>query len=393
MERRSFLATAPLLGSALSGAPEEGPSRVSGGLPGAATPAIDEGFTPLFDGKTLRGWSIQEGPESAFYVSDGAIVVHQGSNFPTWLRSEKQYENFDFRCEFFIQGWMDSGIYLHAPEHGRNAWAGMDIKLFHKQDPKPLKESAGAIFPVVAPLKVSVKNRGEWNTLRVLMDWPLLRVWMNDELVQDLDVEKAPELRHRLRCGYLGLESLSYPIRFRNLRIRELPSKEKWETLYEGPDDLDKWFVAEGKPKVEALGPVLRLDNLGHFATKETYRDFELHLYVRGSKWSNGGVLFRSDKEGNRGRHYEIQLHDVENAVYPTGSLYHFKRAVYPRIEPEKWFLMQLIVKDKYCLVRIDGENVTEYGELENLEPGHIMLQAHQMGRWIEYKHVRVKRL
>ncbi|MEK7406627.1 MAG: DUF1080 domain-containing protein [Acidobacteriota bacterium] len=374
MRRRSLLAAVPLAGRLL-------PARQ----------APEEGFTSLFDGQTMRGWSVREGPESAFYASDGAIAIHQGANFPTWLRSDKQYENFDFRCEFFLQGWMDGGVYLHAPEHGRNAWTGFDIKLFHKQDARPLKESCGAIFPVVAPLKVNVRSRGEWNALRVLMDWPRLRVWMNEELVQDLDVEAAPELRHRLRRGYLGLESLSYPIRFRNPRIRELPSKEKWETLYEEPGDLEKWFVAEGKPKVEALGPVLRMDNLGHLATREQYRDFELHLYLRPSKWSNGGVLFRCDKEGPR--RYEIQVHDVENAVYPTGSLYYFQRAIYPKIEPEQWFLMQLVVKERDCLVRINGENVMEHHELENLAPGHIMLQAHQMGRWTEYKHVRVKKL
>jgi len=379
MNRRRFLAAAGLA----AGAEARGES---GGGP-------EEGFVSLFDGRSLGGWRVREGPESAFYVRDGAIVVHEGSNFPAWLCSEREYENFDFRCEFFLQGWMDSGVYLHAPEHGRNAWAGFYLKLFHKQDPKPLKESAGAIFPLIAPRKVNVRNRGEWNTLRVVMDWPLLRVWMNEELVQDLDVESVPELRWRLRRGYLGLESLSYPIRFRNLRIRELPGKERWETLYESPEDLERnWFVAEGKPKVEALGRVLRLDNVGHLATREQYRDFELHLYVRASRWSNGGVIFRADKEPGSKRRYEIQLHDVENAVYPTGSLYYYRRSTYPRIEAEQWFLMQLVVQGRDCLVRINGENVMEYYELENLEAGHLMLQAHQMNRWIEYKRIRVKR-
>ncbi|MGB9604802.1 MAG: 3-keto-disaccharide hydrolase, partial [Bryobacteraceae bacterium] len=199
----------------LAGAAASVPAAYAGGATGAQGEA-EEGFQSLFDGKTLRGWHIREGPESAFYIKDGTIVVHEGSNFPTWLCSDREYENFDFRCEFFLQGWMDSGVYLHAPEHGRNAWIGFYIKLFHKQDPTPLKESAGAIFPLVAPRKVNVRNRGEWNGLRILMDWPLLRVWINEELVQDVDVESIPELRYRLRRGYLGLESLSYPIRFRN---------------------------------------------------------------------------------------------------------------------------------------------------------------------------------
>ena len=43
-----------------------------------------------------------------------------------------------------------------------------------------------------------------------------------------------------------------------------------------------------------------------------------MHLYIRASKHSNGGVLFRCDLKGTQGRHYEIQIHDVEGAVYPT---------------------------------------------------------------------------
>src|SRR5260370_23083983 len=103
----------------------------------AAAPALAGGqsadrFTSLFDGITLAGWTIRQGPESAFYVRDGAIVVHQSGGFPTWLRSAKEYENFDFRGEFFVQGWIDSGIYFHAPEHGRSTWEGMHMKIFHQ---------------------------------------------------------------------------------------------------------------------------------------------------------------------------------------------------------------------------------------------------------------------
>jgi hypothetical protein len=379
MNRRDFLAT-----------PALAPTLVQG--------QTEEGFTSLFDGQTLRGWSVQEGPESAFHVNDGHIVGHLASDFPAWLRFDKQYENFDFRCEFFVKGWTDGGIYFHAPEHGRNTWIGMQIKIFHQQDKEPRSNSMGAIFPLVAPSKVNVRNKGEWNDLRILMDWPQLRVWVNGEVVQDLDAESVPELRYRLRRGYLGLSTLSYPIRFRNLRIRELPGKEKWEHLYETDQDFQKWFVSESNPRnpvrFEPLNGILRGDGLGHIAIKEKYRDFQLHVYIRAAKSHNGGVLFRTDGKGlASSRHYEIQLHDVEEAHFPTGSLYYFKRSIYPRIEPEKWYLMQLIVKGKNCLVRINGENVLDYDQLENLDEGHIELQAHQAGCWTEFKHIWIKRL
>ncbi len=356
----------------------------------AARTGDEAGFVPLFDGTSLAGWTVADGPESAFYVSDGAILAHQSAGFPTWLRSAKQYENFEFRGEFFVNGWMNSGIYLHAPEHGRNIWCGMKINIFHQVDRTPSPESMGSVFPIVPPLKVNVKNKGQWNTFRILMDWPQLRVWTNEELIQDLNVETVPELRYRLRNGYLGLESLSYPIRFRALRVRELPSKVSWTALYEGAEDFAKWHVSDGKPIFQALGGVLHGDGDGHFATNDSFRDFELQMYVRHVRHHNGGVVFRGASPGRRP--YEVQLHDVEGAHYPTGSLYSFKRAqLYPRIEPERWWLFQMRVKDATCVVRVNGDTVLEYDKLENLSAGPIALQAHGTGRWTEYKHILVR--
>ena len=354
----------------------------------------EAGFRSLFDGKTLAGWRVHEGRSSAFYVDQGDFVVHQSSNHPTWLGTEQVYENFDFRCEFFLKGWMDSGIYIHAPEHGPPSKAGMKVNIFHKVDDPPKPESMGSIFPLIAPKLVNVRSGGEWNSMRILMDWPRLKVWVNEETVQDLDVESVPELRYRLRRGHIGLESLSYPIRFRNLRIRELESKERWEALYTEPADFEKWFLSEGKPGFKALGEVLYADGSGHIATKAKYSDFELQLYIRAVRHHNGGVLFRTSGQGLRSeRHYEIQLHDVAEAHYPTGSLYHHKRSIYPAIEPEKWYLMQLRAEGPKCLVRINGETVLEFDHLENIEEGHIELQVHARGKWTEFKQIRIKRL
>jgi len=350
--------------------------------------------TALFDGAALESWSVREGPQSAFYVQNGEIVGSASSGFPAWLRSDSQYENFDLELEFFLKGWMDGGVYFHAPEHGHRSRSGFKISLFHQVDEIPRTNSMGSVFPVVAPRLVNVNNQGHWNKLRIRMEWPRLQVWSNGEVIHDLDVESVPELRNRLRRGYLGLETLSYPLRFRNIRIRVLPSKEQWETLYEKPSDLEKWTVTESNERVparfEPLGPILRADGLGNLTTKENYRDFELQMYVRGSLHHNGGFLFRG--QGGRKR-YEIQLHDVEEAHYPTGSLYFHKRALYARIEAEQWFLFQLIVKERRCLVRINGETVLDHDGLEIVDPGPIELQAHQAGRWIEYKQIRVKRL
>jgi len=378
LNRRSFLSHAVAAPAALS--------------PLAAA-ASEDGLTALFDGKSLAGWTIREGPESAFYVDSGSIAVHHGSNFPTWLASSRQYENFDLRFDFFVQGWIDSALYLNAPEHGRPIENGIAVKLFHKQDHTMRPESMGAIFPVVPPRLINVRNKGEWNAMRVLMDWPSLKIWSNGEIVQDVNLTAVPELRYRLRSGYLGFLSLSYPIRFRNIRIRELPSTDHWTRLYSQPADLTGWKVYSGKPRVEALGRILRLDSLGYFGTVDSYRDFELQMYVRAARYSNGGVYFRVAPGGPPGDHYEIQIHDPEGAVYPTGSLYEHKRSIYPQIRAEEWFLFHMIADGRDCLVRVNGDTVMEYHQLDRMVESPIMLQAHDADKWIEYKEIRVKRL
>jgi hypothetical protein len=377
--RRSFLAAATI------------PSAL--GATAMAAPTKDaDGFISLFDGRTLDGWVIEAGHESSFSVKDGALVAHESAMPPTWLRSQGQYENFEATGEFFIKGWMDSGFCFHAPEHGRITQTGLQLKLFAYGDPVPMNNSVGSIFGVVPPRTANVRQDA-WNNFRILMDWPRLKVWMNGEPIHDLNLESVPELRYRLRRGYFGITTTSYPMPFRNLKVRELPAKEEWITLYEDPQDLANWVVTEGDPRMQALGKVLRTDGHGEFGIRQNFRDFEMHLYVRGSRGHNGGVMFRRVGAGDTRKNYEIQIHDIEEAHYPTGSLYHYCRSIYPRLEPEKWFFMQVVVKDRFCLVRVNGDTVTEYDKLDRVEEGRIEMQAHTAGHWLEYKHIRIKRI
>jgi hypothetical protein len=46
--------------------------------PGDRGRAISSNFTPLFDGRTLAGWSIRQGPESAFYCATAPLASRRG---------------------------------------------------------------------------------------------------------------------------------------------------------------------------------------------------------------------------------------------------------------------------------------------------------------------------
>jgi hypothetical protein len=365
----------------------------------AAAPVSIRGASaqPLFNGKDLSGWHIVDGPESAFYVQDGAICASPSSLWPAWLSTDRKFENFDLSLEFFVGGWSDGGVYFAAPLFGPPSSCGYKVNIFQQADEHPMPNSMGAIFPVVAPSKVNVKSKREWNTMRIRFDWPKLQVWTNGERIQDLDVRQHPELAHRLRQGTIGLEGLGYPLKFRNLQIEELPSTDRWTVLYNEPGDIEKhWMITDNSERAPVrfvgYGPVLWCDGSGNLGTKEMFADFELQLYIRGPQHHNSGVIFRSNGEASAiAGKYEIQVHNVPEAHYPTGSLYHYKRARYPQIADEKWYLFQMGAKGKDCWVRVNGETVLEYGDLKNLKPGRIELQAHQPGKWVEFRDIRVK--
>src|SRR5689334_15222096 len=66
--------------------------------------ADDDGFAPIFDGKTLKGW---EGNEKAFRVEEGAIVAGTRKDKTPrneFLCTEKKYGDFELRMKVKLVG-------------------------------------------------------------------------------------------------------------------------------------------------------------------------------------------------------------------------------------------------------------------------------------------------
>ena len=81
-----------------------GPTLLSGKKQASEPQIIEKGFTPLFDGKSLKGW---EGKKKFFRVQDGAIVAgFLDARIPNneFLASEKEYANFELRFEAKLVG-------------------------------------------------------------------------------------------------------------------------------------------------------------------------------------------------------------------------------------------------------------------------------------------------
>ena len=89
----------------------------------------ERGFVPLFDGKTLKGWTLVDGKGPGYVVANGILVcpADGGGN----LFTNKEYANFILRFEFRLFDGSNNGIGIRSPLAGDGGPAG------HASPPAP----------------------------------------------------------------------------------------------------------------------------------------------------------------------------------------------------------------------------------------------------------------
>jgi len=214
--------------------------------------AGEDGFVPLFDGKTLDGWERVAG-ESTYSVTNGCIrgecVMHTPWN--TFLVTKKHYENFIFRCEFLCE-YGNSGLQFRSgltpTRDGRGLVQG------YQQEITPKGHNNGHIYDearrgcdsgygyvwldVTTPprtvdrVQASCSTNGVWNSLEIRCCGPHIQTFVNGIAVADI-------LDDEQQTGFFGLQIHAQMHDFRrpgvtwwrNIRIKELVGTADWKKI------------------------------------------------------------------------------------------------------------------------------------------------------------------
>ena len=71
-------------------------------------------YTPIFDGKTLKGWTQRNGT-ATYRVENGAIVGKTKEGSPnSFLCTDKLYGNFDLKFEVKVDNGLNSGVQIRS---------------------------------------------------------------------------------------------------------------------------------------------------------------------------------------------------------------------------------------------------------------------------------------
>lgn len=133
----------------------------------------------------------------------------------------------------------NSGVALRAPMFGDPAFDGMEMQMadFRYNTDAKENELTAAIYRAIAPTE-QIYQPTEWNHFLIELDGSHLKVTLNDQVVQDVNLDdfdqptlrhdgsEAPPVKDRPTRGHIGFQHLSRnnePVQIRNVRIRELP--------------------------------------------------------------------------------------------------------------------------------------------------------------------------
>lgn len=203
----------------------------------------EQGFKPMFDGLSLKGWT---GGDGWWQVKDGILQAQSSEEKPCKRSSHLiwtggQPGDFELRCEFRLSPNANSGIQVRAANQvlGDSGYqadmnGGGDLVGFLYHPKQHLVGERGAKVVIDAngqktverfadskALQEKVFQGNDWNEYKVICKGPSITLFVNGMKTCELE-DHRPDTP---RKGFITLQMHAGPpmkIQYRNLRIKEL---------------------------------------------------------------------------------------------------------------------------------------------------------------------------
>lgn len=184
-------------------------------------------WVPLFDGKTLQGWTQKNGT-ATYRVEDGAIVGTTNEGSPnSFLCTDRDFCDFELKFEVKVDDQLNSGVQIRShskPDVQGGRVHGPQVEI-------ATNGTAGYIYGEALdtgwlsenredPAANAAFKRGEWNQYLVKAAGKTIKTWVNGVPVADLVDDKS-----NMSCGFIGLQVHSIP-------QGEGPYEVRWRGIY-----------------------------------------------------------------------------------------------------------------------------------------------------------------
>jgi hypothetical protein len=216
-----------LMAGAILAATASGLSAQTGAGPASPTP---RGWLPLFDGKTLSGWTAFD--KGRWTVAADGVLVGEGPM--GHLISPLSYTNLEFKAEAKLNHSGNSGMYFRAAL-GPGWPKGYEVQV---ENTSPDPQKTGSLYNFSKVTEQLVPD-DTWWTQHIIAIGNHLIVKVNDKIVVDYI-----DTKNTFTAGHLALQQHNdgSVVMFRNVMVKPLPDDEKaaWAIVRQDVPELAK---------------------------------------------------------------------------------------------------------------------------------------------------------
>ena len=189
----------------------------------------------------------------------------------------------------------------------------------------------------------------------------------------------------------------------------QLQKNDGWVSLFDGKS-LNGWTANRNSGTFRVENGVIVVDGKqSHLfysgdVMNHDFKDFEFSAEVMTVPGANSGIYFHTkyDESGWPGYGYEVQVNNSQSDWRRTGSLYGIKDIRETFVNDNEWYTQSILVKGKTIKISLNGKEVLEYVEPENVErssdmrgrklaSGTFALQGHDPESKVYYRNIRVR--
>lgn len=204
----------------------------------------DNGYTSLFDGRTLSGWrTYQNKPADSWTVKDGDLYCKGSTTDKSDRRADlitvDSFENFDLKLDWKISPQGNSGIlYMVTEAYPTSYLSGPEYQIIDDVHfPEKLEDwqKTAANYAMNTAPGAHPKPAGEWNHAEIIVNNGHVQHWLNGEKVVEYDLWTDDWQKRKLagkwkdapgygmsRIGHIALQDHGSEAWFRNIEIRRL---------------------------------------------------------------------------------------------------------------------------------------------------------------------------
>ena len=190
--------------------------------------AVKNGWIPLFDGKSLTNWKVNENPAS-FHVDSGMIIANgeRSHLFYEGPVMNHDFKNFELKALVKTTKGSNSGIFIHTAFQ-ETGWPSKGYEVQVNNTHSDWRKT-GSLYAVEDVKEVYVKD-GEWYTEYVKVEGKKITIKINDRTVVDYTepegIEKtADRATKHLSSGTFALQGHDpgSKVYFKEILVKPLP--------------------------------------------------------------------------------------------------------------------------------------------------------------------------